>query len=145
MSLSRAVVRVPPRVGWKPSSIQRVRPVLTSTGSFGEAVAETVAAWTSPEGEKRSQTASSANDNDQSRQPWIPARVELDQYPQLKLLAWQVQGSNVLTPAEALRIYERNWRHVDAATLTPPERNLIDALHIAFGEHAQTKDASHDI
>ena len=92
-----------------------------------------------------SQTASSANDNDQSRQPWIPARVELDQYPQLKLLAWQVQGSNVLTPAEALRIYERNWRHVDAATLTPPERNLIDALQIAFGEHAQTKEASHDI
>lgn len=64
---------------------------------------------------------------------WLPARVRLDDYPQLKQLAWQVQGTDELTPREALGIYERNWRHLDEAALLPRERNLIDALRLAFG------------
>lgn len=74
----------------------------------------------------------------QDQPGWIPARIKLESYPQLKQLAWQVQGINELKPAEALGIYERNWRHVDTSALTPQERNLIDALRLAFGEdHAQ--------
>jgi len=68
------------------------------------------------------------------RAGWLPARVRLADYPQLKQLAWQVQGMDELTPREALGIYERNWRHVDEAALLPRERNLIAALRLVFGE-----------
>lgn len=64
---------------------------------------------------------------------WLPARVRLADFPALRQLAWQVQGTDELTPREALGIYERNWRHVDEAALLPHERNLIDALRLAFG------------
>lgn len=69
-----------------------------------------------------------------NREGWIPARIHLADYPQLKQLAWQVHGTDELTPAEALSIYERNWRHVDANALEPRERQLIDALRTALGE-----------
>lgn len=65
---------------------------------------------------------------------WIPARIRLADYPQLKQLAWQVHGTDELTPVEALSIYDRNWRHVDVNALKPHERQLIDALHIGLGE-----------
>ena len=65
---------------------------------------------------------------------WLPARVRLAEYPQLKQLAWQVQGTNELTPAEALSIYERNARHLDTQALEPRERMLIDALRVALGD-----------
>lgn len=67
------------------------------------------------------------------RQGWIPARVRLADYAQLRQLAWQVHGTDALTPAEALDIYERNARHLDQAALAPAERQLIDALRLAFG------------
>jgi len=67
------------------------------------------------------------------RAGWLPARVCLADYPALKQLAWQVQGSDELTPREAQGIYERNWRHLDEAALLPRERNLVDALRLAFG------------
>ena len=60
--------------------------------------------------------------------------VGLADYPQLEQLAWQVHGTDELTPAEALSIYRRNWRHVDANALEPRERDLIDALRIALGD-----------
>lgn len=72
---------------------------------------------------------------DDDRQGWIPARIRLADYPQLKQLAWQVHGTDELTPGEALSIYERNWRHVDVQAMAPRERHLVDALRSAFGEH----------
>lgn len=62
----------------------------------------------------------------------VPVRVRVADYPQLQKLAWQVRGTDVLTPREALSIYERNARHLDASTLTPGERALIDALRALF-------------
>lgn len=67
------------------------------------------------------------------RTGWLPLRIRLGAYPQLKQLAWQVQGTDELTPREALGIYERNWRHVDELALSPDERGLIDALRQVFG------------
>jgi DNA-binding XRE family transcriptional regulator len=64
---------------------------------------------------------------------WIPARIFLSNYPQLKQLAWQVHGVETLSPTEAWDIYERNWRHLDKRALTLNERQLIDALRLAFG------------
>ncbi len=58
----------------------------------------------------------------------LPARVHLDDYPQLKRLAWQLHGVDELSPADALSLYERNWRHVDQAGLEPGERLLLLAL-----------------
>ncbi len=66
------------------------------------------------------------------REGWIPARVRLTDYPQLRQLAWQVQGVDSLTPREALDIYERNERLWDAAALTPAEAQLIEALRLAL-------------
>lgn len=67
------------------------------------------------------------------RKDWIPVRVRLADYAKLKELAWQVHGTPELTPREALGIYERNWRHVDPASLSESERHLIDALRQGLG------------
>ena len=68
------------------------------------------------------------------RSGWIPARVQLADYPQLRQLAWQVHGTDALTPREALDIYQRNQRHLDTQALSSSEQQLVDALHLAFGE-----------
>jgi hypothetical protein len=67
------------------------------------------------------------------REGWIPARIRLIDYPQLKQLAWQVHGAETVSPKEAWDIYERNWRHLDESALTVNEQQLIDALRVAFG------------
>lgn len=67
------------------------------------------------------------------RAGWLPVRIRLADYPQLKQLAWQLQGTDELTPREAQGIYQRNWRHLDEAELAQHERNLIDALRQVFG------------
>ncbi len=64
---------------------------------------------------------------------WIPARIRLKEYPQLNQLAWQLQGVETLSPLEAWDIYDRNSRHLDEQTLAEYERQLIDALRLAFG------------
>jgi transcriptional regulator with XRE-family HTH domain len=78
-----------------------------------------------------------ADEIDVDHQGWIPARIHLSDYPQLKQLAWQVHGTDELTPVEALSIYERNWRHVDVQALDPHEKQLIDALRTGLGESAK--------
>ena len=67
------------------------------------------------------------------REGWIPVRIRMTDYPQLMQLAWQVQGTDTLTPLEAWNIYERNWRHLDENALSERERQLIDALRLGFG------------
>ena len=68
----------------------------------------------------------------QDRSGWIPARVALSDYPQLRALAWQVHGTDTLTPTEALDIYERNARHLDVQTMSADEQALLQALRLAF-------------
>lgn len=63
----------------------------------------------------------------------LPDRIHLADYPQLKKLAWQLQGVEDVSPQEALSLYERNWRHVDAATLSMKEIALVHALATALG------------
>lgn len=70
------------------------------------------------------------------RSGWWPVRVALADYPQLKSLAWQVQGTDTLTPVEAFDIYERNARHLEVASLTEHEKDLWQALQEAFGLRA---------
>jgi transcriptional regulator with XRE-family HTH domain len=58
----------------------------------------------------------------------LPSSVRLADYPQLKRLAWQRPGVAEVSAAEALSLYERNWRHIDPAGLEPGERALVQAL-----------------
>lgn len=62
----------------------------------------------------------------------LPLKINLNEYPQLKLLAWQLQGTNELSCKEAWGIYQRNWRHVEATKLKPNERDLISMLQEVF-------------
>jgi transcriptional regulator with XRE-family HTH domain len=61
-------------------------------------------------------------------EPALPERIALDAYPQLRRLAWQTHAATELTPAEALNLYERHWRHLDPAALSPAERALVQQL-----------------
>lgn len=74
------------------------------------------------------------------RSGWIPARVALADYPQLRALAWQVHGTDTLTPVEALGIYERNARHLDVQAMSADEQALLDALRLALSPSAGVGD-----
>lgn len=63
----------------------------------------------------------------------IPVRISLMAYPVLRSLAWQVHGTDNLTPQEAWDIYDRNWRHADLDKAPADETALIDALRQVFG------------
>ena len=74
------------------------------------------------------------------RTGWIPARVALADYPQLRALAWQVHGTDTLTPVEALGIYERNARHLDLQAMSADEQALLDALRLALSPSTGAND-----
>lgn len=76
--------------------------------------------------------ARSPNEQQPDRTGWIPARVVLADYPQLRALAWQVHGTDTLTPTEALDIYERNARHLDLQAMSADEQALLQALRLAL-------------
>jgi transcriptional regulator with XRE-family HTH domain len=83
--------------------------------------------------------ANPPNPQPPDRTGWIPARVALADYPQLRALAWQVHGTDTLTPTEALDIYERNARHLDLQAMSANEQALLQALRLAL---SRTPDAS---
>lgn len=75
--------------------------------------------------------------NGKPSEGWWPVRIALADYPQLKALAWQVQGTDHLTPVEAHDIYERNARHLNEAAMGINEQALHQALQVAFGKRAE--------
>ncbi len=58
--------------------------------------------------------------------------VDLADFPQLQQLCWNL-NVEFLTRADALAIYERNWRLIDHASLTPIELKLIQELTRELG------------
>ena len=78
-------------------------------------------------------TEAQGREKNRSVEPGLCNAVRLDDYPQLRRLAWQLDGATELTPEEALNLYERNWRHVDAQHMEARERDLLDALVAAQG------------
>lgn len=64
---------------------------------------------------------------------FIPVRISVEQYPQLKKLAWQLKAGAELSPLEAFGIYERNARHIDSEMLEAGEKALIEQLTFALG------------
>lgn len=59
--------------------------------------------------------------------------VEISDFPQLKQLCWNLK-TEFLTRADALAIYERNWRLIDQPALEPNERGFIDKLVEELGK-----------
>jgi transcriptional regulator with XRE-family HTH domain len=57
-----------------------------------------------------------------------PEAIEVQAYPVLQQLAWHVQGSTSLRPAEAAGLYARQRRRRDLEPLQPHEQQLITAL-----------------
>ncbi len=79
--------------------------------------------------------ASPAKPSRPSLQNWLPLRIQLDEFPGLQRLAWQLRGHvESLAPREAWELYERNRRHLDVGTLSSDEHDLIQALGRVFGE-----------
>ena len=64
----------------------------------------------------------------------FPRRIRLAKYPQLKSIAWSLADDAEIGPAEAFQLYERNWRHVDTASMEPAERALLGKLTATIGK-----------
>ena len=62
----------------------------------------------------------------------VPLKIPFKDYPQLKFLAWQIHGTEYLTPKEAWGIYQRNWRHLEEEKLDDHESQLIRQLQNLF-------------
>jgi len=63
----------------------------------------------------------------------VPVEIRLQDYPQLRALAWQVASGGTVHPREALDIYQRNRRHIDWDSMKLHERRLFEALTTLFG------------
>lgn len=57
-----------------------------------------------------------------------PSTVVPAHYPELRLLAWNRDPERAIPAAEALALYEANWRHIDIERMTREEADFIDAL-----------------
>ena len=74
-----------------------------------------------------------SNSKRQSQERKIPSKIRISDFKQLKQLAWQLKGVQVIDPLEALNLYERNWRHVDFKKMDLREREFLQSLLDAFG------------
>jgi len=69
-----------------------------------------------------------------ARRSGAGAMLRLDDYPQLKLIAWSRPGAKAIGEEDAYALYERNWRFVDQNTLTAGEKALVERLASKFGK-----------
>ena len=58
--------------------------------------------------------------------------VNIDDYANLSLIAWN-REQRLIEDAEALALYEANWRLVDVGSISPAEQALIDRLVREYG------------
>ena len=60
-------------------------------------------------------------------------QVRIADYPELRKLCWNRPPDAILAGADALAIYERNWRHLDLDGLSVGEQAVIHALAALYG------------
>lgn len=65
---------------------------------------------------------------------WLPTRIRLADYPQLRSVAWHIQGIDTLRPQDAHALYQRNARHLEPDRMSPAEHALLQALNTVFGD-----------
>ena len=61
-------------------------------------------------------------------------QIAVQYYPQLKALAWQLREDALISPRDALNMYERNWRLIDLEKMTTEEKKLIEQLKNEVGK-----------
>ncbi len=59
--------------------------------------------------------------------------LNITDYPQLRLIAWNRHPDDMIDEPEALALYEANWRFIEQESLTAQERDLIQRLKQQFG------------
>lgn len=57
----------------------------------------------------------------------------IGEFPQLRLIAWNRNPHDTITGEEAFGLYERNWRFVDEAAMSPRERAVVKRLMRRYG------------
>lgn len=67
---------------------------------------------------------------------WIVREIIPNEFPELKMLAWNRDTARPIPADEAYALYERNWRFLDASALTEAEAELITALTVRYGDGA---------
>lgn len=61
-------------------------------------------------------------------------QIAVQYYPQLKVLALQLREDALISPRDALNMYERNWRLIDLEKMTTEEKKLIEQLKNEAGK-----------
>jgi hypothetical protein len=59
--------------------------------------------------------------------------INTEEYPQLRLLAWNRALDTPMDESEALALYERNWSLIDVENLTQAEKEFIAGLVKSHG------------
>jgi len=59
--------------------------------------------------------------------------LRINDFPQLRFIAWNRPGDQTISEEEAFALYERNWRFVDVRALDDRERELIKKLTDVVG------------
>lgn len=60
-------------------------------------------------------------------------KLRLADFPQLRLIAWNRHAGDELDEAEAFALYEAHRRHIDEASVTERERELMRRLTVSLG------------
>ncbi|MET3134311.1 hypothetical protein AAKU55_005101 [Oxalobacteraceae bacterium GrIS 1.11] len=60
-------------------------------------------------------------------------KIHIENYPQLRSIAWNRPGAVTIDAEDAFALYEANWRYVDQETLTAQEAHLIQQLKQEIG------------
>jgi transcriptional regulator with XRE-family HTH domain len=61
--------------------------------------------------------------------------IAIKDYPQLKLISWQLKDDAVLNALEAKNMYERNQKYILFNEITEQEKKLIKQLGVEFNDH----------
>ena len=54
--------------------------------------------------------------------------IRIADYPLLKLVCWNRAAEGRVSRAEALALYERNWRHINDQSMTAAEQKFFDDI-----------------
>jgi transcriptional regulator with XRE-family HTH domain len=78
------------------------------------------------------EVAPKLNDADEEKNP---CEIAIKNYPQLKLISWQLKDDAVLNALEAKNMYERNQKYILFNEMTEHEKKLIKQLGVEFNDH----------
>ena len=78
------------------------------------------------------EVAPKLNDADEEKNP---CEIAIKDYPQLKLISWQLKDDAVLNALEAKNMYERNQKYILFNEMTEHEKKLIKQLGVEFNDH----------